>query len=120
MGESINISTPLAPLSERIVRAIVAHRCTEHGLPSTSTHPDFAEHPGDRRLMDAVLREVFRADAPPAQAAFDLVEGIAQDMEADGRKNFASNLRAGFARGTGGIDASYLRELVVGGLRGRP
>lgn len=116
----VDITAPRASLSERLLNTIVAHRRVENGLPSTSTHPDYAEHPGDRRLVTAILKQVFEAHAPPADAAFDLVEGIANDMEADGRKNFASNLRAGFARGTGGIDAAYLRELVVGGLRGRP
>jgi len=120
MGESINITKPLAPLHERLLNVVIAQRRIRHGLPSTSIHPEFGEKVADKPLVEAILKEVFRANAPPADAAFDLVEGIAADMEADGRKNFASNLRAGFARGTGGIDASYLRELVVSGLRGRP
>jgi hypothetical protein len=45
---------------------------------------------------------------PPTDLCFDLLEAVADRIEANGDRDRANSLRSGFARGTGGIDLPFL------------
>jgi hypothetical protein len=61
----------------------------------------FAVH---HMLTDKRLEEAVASGA----RLFDLLEAIADKVEASGGRNRANDLRAGFARGTGGADIEWL------------
>lgn len=46
---------------------------------------------------------------------YDLLEGVADRIERNGNRARANELRAGFARGTGGADLDYLVEQLSAG-----
>lgn len=51
------------------------------------------------------------------EPVFDLLEAVAKELEASGQRERGQALRAGFARGTGGVDLPYLVEQLVGAPR---
>lgn len=46
-------------------------------------------------------------------AIFDYLEGLAEKIERLGNHSLGQSLRAGFARGTGGVDAPYVLAMIV-------
>lgn len=64
-----------------------------------------------RERIAAIERDRAEADRKTASAAFDFLEGLAGQLSAQGDPR-GFEMRAGFARGTGGIDADFLIEVL--------
>lgn len=66
-----------------------------------------------RRIARASLRENGGQVAVSENRLFDLLEGVAKALEANGQRDRAQALRAGFARGTNGADLPFLIEQLT-------
>jgi hypothetical protein len=68
-------------------------------------------HWAERMIQDAL--DTFRGSAH-APSAFDVLDHLVAGFEAAGHSTLALDIRASFARATGGVDSDRIVELLVG------